>query len=333
MKDNEDNRFLLPGGPRFRPLSPCHRRVARLSVSTLYTTLATFAALCLLALIGSSGVASLLDVLGDPVKRHEAKLLWWDAWVLGRITEEELMALNVGCRDFLLGPWYPRAVKLEDAQMIALSKNATQGGGAAEVEEEADADLGASIETDIATIPKNIYYLHYNEEFTTFRYLCSIESAARRNPAHTVTIHAANAPDFETKLQPWRSTVPRSISSRVRISDLKYEHYFRNTPLEEWYKREEWKKSHWVGQNLGNAYRLALLWHEGGMYMDLDIIMMNPLEGVGRAMAREDHKINNAALHFPAKDPFLWDLMEEFVEHFNGYAWWVSRADKPHGAM
>ena len=59
-----------------------------------------------------------------------------------------------------------------------------------------------------------------------------------------------------------------------------------------------------------------------GAYMDLDIININGLDGLGRMLAKEDSgKINNAAFQFPAKDEFVWDMMEEFVRKFNGMIW------------
>ena len=60
------------------------------------------------------------------------------------------------------------------------------------------------------------------------------------------------------------------------------------------------------------------------MYLDLDIITIAELvqqkDGVkvpmGRFAAVEDgSNINNAAMRFPMHDPFLWDLMEDFVTH------------------
>lgn len=72
------------------------------------------------------------------------------------------------------------------------------------------------------------------------------------------------------------------------------------------------------------------MWKLGGTYLDLDIIATNPLESLvdgklkplGRFIAREEsEQLNNAAMRFPKEDPFVWVLMENFVEKFDGYTW------------
>ncbi len=65
--------------------------------------------------------------------------------------------------------------------------------------------------------------------------------------------------------------------------------------------------------------------------MDLDIISVNPISDhkngktvpLARFIAKEEpEQLNNAALRFPEKDPFVWALMESFVNHWNGYTWY-----------
>lgn len=114
------------------------------------------------------------------------------------------------------------------------------------------------------------------------------------------------------------------FKSRLNISQLDYNKYFKDTPLASWYTSNVFKKSHWVLQNLGNAFRLAALWKLGGIYMDMDIIVLNSVKGriLGRTAAREDTtRVNNAVLCFPSKDPFIWASMEVFVNNFQGYSW------------
>ena len=111
-------------------------------------------------------------------------------------------------------------------------------------------------------IPPQIVYLHYNPRIGTPRYLCSVESAARQNPSHRIVIHAANVTDFNESLTEWRRRFGKA-SARVAVVKMDYEKYFAGTPLWRWWASGTYKKSSWVGQNLGNAYRLAVVWHEG----------------------------------------------------------------------
>jgi lactosylceramide 4-alpha-galactosyltransferase len=96
-----------------------------------------------------------------------------------------------------------------------------------------------------------------------------------------------------------------------------------------------------VKQNLGNAFRLAVLWKFGGTYFDLDIISSNPLmqnmpdgsiQPLGRFIAKQEKEtLNNAAMRFPMvifdlisnikNDLMLWEIMVEFVRGWDGWKW------------
>ncbi|KAJ3327810.1 Alpha-1,4-N-acetylglucosaminyltransferase [Blyttiomyces sp. JEL0837] len=188
-------------------------------------------------------------------------------------------------------------------------------------------------ESEQETIPKEINFIHYNDELETPRYLCSLESAARHNPDHQITLHAKNAESLRKNLTVWMEAahlidpipVPGGGSgkskssqqvSRLNIIEM------TKTPLEGWYRNKTFEKSHWVLQNLGNAIRMGILWNRGGVYLDLDIISLNPVSGIGRSLAMQDKDFfNNAFFSFPKGDPFMWLLMQEFVEGFRGYVW------------
>ncbi|TPX66383.1 hypothetical protein SpCBS45565_g04518 [Spizellomyces sp. 'palustris'] len=235
------------------------------------------------------------------------KLLWWDAWYLGRISEQDVAELPIGCLDFSLNSFArgERHISPDDNER-SVTDGTVQPTAA---EQEAHAS-------------SNIIFLHFNKKLSTFRYLCSVESAAHMNTKHSISIHAENVMDFETKLQGWRSAVGPEIAGRVHIKPLEYDEYFADTPLEEWWKSGSYNNSYWVGQNLGNAYRLAAVYKEGGTYLDMDIISLNSLGAAGRYVAREQiDVINNAALSFPKGDGLLWAIMEEFVAGWNGYLW------------
>ncbi|KAI9105886.1 hypothetical protein DFS34DRAFT_601331 [Phlyctochytrium arcticum] len=181
---------------------------------------------------------------------------------------------------------------------------------------------GQDLSTIYIPIPKRIFFLHYNPKLTVHRYLCAIESAARINPDHVIMIYAANVFDFETNLAGWRREVGSQVADRVHVRRLQYASVFKNTPLEPWFIEKRYRNSSWVEQNLGNAFRLAKLYHDGGVYFDMDIISLNPLDGIGRSAAREQvNQLNNAALSFPPRDPLLWLTMENFVKGWNGNIW------------
>ncbi|KAJ3417443.1 Lactosylceramide 4-alpha-galactosyltransferase [Chytridiales sp. JEL 0842] len=175
----------------------------------------------------------------------------------------------------------------------------------------------------IASIPKQLFFIHYNDKLTNPRYLCSLESAAAQNPEHKIIVYARNTTGFRTSIERWKGEVLGvNGTGRFEVRELIWDDGMKGTPLQEWYRSGTYKKSNWVRQNLGNALRLALLWKFGGVYLDMDIISMNPISGVGRSLGKQDSFwFNNAFLSFPKADPFMWQLMEEFVAGFRGYIW------------
>ncbi|KAL3902192.1 MAG: hypothetical protein SGCHY_000043 [Lobulomycetales sp.] len=179
-------------------------------------------------------------------------------------------------------------------------------------------------------IPDLIHFLSYNSNLRTARYICSLESALTMNPGHLVYIYTPDPEKMALELSQWLFRMPLAEKNLVIIK-IDYAAYFQGTPMQAWYKEKLHEKSWWVDQNLGNAFRLAILWKLGGTYLDMDIISVNPLtwttlDGkfvpMGRFIAREEpEQLNNAALRFPKNDPMVWQLMQNFVDKFDGYKW------------
>ena len=85
-------------------------------------------------------------------------------------------------------------------------------------------------------------------------------------------------------------------------------------------------------QNWANALRLAILYHYGGVYMDLDVVSVAPIPALGAAITCEIddrggkvgwcHRWNNEILSFPSqKDQCLEHIMSEFRSSFNNCKW------------
>ncbi|KAI8616655.1 nucleotide-diphospho-sugar transferase [Chytriomyces sp. MP71] len=205
-----------------------------------------------------------------------------------------------------------------------LDKNCLAFAQAAAAETPAPSHVG---EPDSSDIPSTIHFLFYNARFEPphIRYLCALESAARHNQQHTVLLHARDPVAFHTATRAWRASLPSAIRARIRIEALDFPRTFSDTPLEPWHAQQTHLQSKWVDQNLGNAFRLAVVYKRGGVYLDLDIISVNALSArgvLGRSLAMQDKDaMNNAFLAFPSGDAFVWVAMEEFVHGFNGNVW------------
>ncbi|KAJ3061450.1 Lactosylceramide 4-alpha-galactosyltransferase [Podochytrium sp. JEL0797] len=171
-------------------------------------------------------------------------------------------------------------------------------------------------------VPHNLFFLHYNKHLDNPRYLCALESAARHNPDHKITLFAKNADSFKQDIKLWLDRIDAHMAERLVIEELNWASGMVGTPLESWWANEVYKDSSWVEQNLGNAFRMGVLWKYGGVYLDLDIVSLNPVGGLGRAISMQDKEwFNNAIFSMEKEDAFAWKMMEEFVDGFKGHIW------------
>ncbi|KAK4296514.1 hypothetical protein Pmani_030990, partial [Petrolisthes manimaculis] len=60
--------------------------------------------------------------------------------------------------------------------------------------------------------------------------------------------------------------------------------------LEDWYGRRAWQDSYWPQSHFNDALRWLLLWKYGGVYLDLDVVVLRPLTRLTNMAARESHK-------------------------------------------
>lgn len=84
-----------------------------------------------------------------------------------------------------------------------------------------------------------------------------------------------------------------------------------------------------ITQNLSNLLRLVLLYKYGGIYLDVDVLVLKDVSGLKNCVgiqavderARIWTSLNNAVMIFDQKHPLLLKLIEEFTTHFDGNAW------------
>lgn len=107
----------------------------------------------------------------------------------------------------------------------------------------------------------------------------------------------------------------------------------KNTPVETWL--EEMKTgtrdpgSIPLSQNLANLMRLVMLYKYGGVYLDMDVIVLRDFtelrNAVGAqsvdAVSKEWTRLNGAVMVFDVNHPLLHDFLEEFALTFDGNRW------------
>jgi len=213
------------------------------------------------------------------------------------------------------------------------------------------ADGGAPALDGFDGIPRHVFFIHYYDKLTNPLYLCAIESFLVRNPGHRAIVYAKDADDFSLQLDRILSDDSKggavaatlaTLRERVVVRKVKFARAFRGTPLQDWYDSGQWKQSKRPVLDLCDAMRLALLYSIGGTYLDLDIMSLNRLDGLGRAMAAVDEGathagylmtqalqapwgglffIGNALFRFPPKDPFILAVMRELPRQYDPSQW------------
>ncbi|XP_058763308.1 uncharacterized protein LOC131636717 [Vicia villosa] len=82
-------------------------------------------------------------------------------------------------------------------------------------------------------------------------------------------------------------------------------------------------------QNLSNLIRLAILYKYGGVYLDMDFILLKPLNGLRNCIGAQSMdlgfkhwtRLNNAVLIFDKNHPLLLRFIDEFALTFDGNKW------------
>ncbi|KAK8765077.1 hypothetical protein V5799_032317 [Amblyomma americanum] len=112
------------------------------------------------------------------------------------------------------------------------------------------------------------------------RFACAVESAARLHPGwtvHLLSTSGGNATHKDTS-GPFVDVL-RSIPNVV-LSYIKPVEEFQGTPLEAWYRSGVLNKSSHPVEHLADALRLAVLYKRGGVYLDLDVVVIRPLDSL-----------------------------------------------------
>lgn len=132
----------------------------------------------------------------------------------------------------------------------------------------------------------------------------------------------------EEILRPYRN---RGFRVMAAAPDLRY--LFKKTSAEQWLRKI---KSGDIdpgevpfAQNLSNILRLAVLYKYGGVYIDVDMILLRSFSGLKNAIGAQSidpqtgewNRLNNAVLVFDKRHSLLLKFIQEFALTFDGNRW------------
>ncbi len=175
----------------------------------------------------------------------------------------------------------------------------------------------------------NIFFIETSgRPCLTARQACGIESAARANPKATITLYMEkNLIDNLPKDNAQKIKVECEITDaffkqfqNVRIIREDLLDYLEGTPFWEFYQTGPFNKSTTPLVHRSDLIRVALLWKIGGVYLDLDCIVMCPLDSlnntVGTVRDFISNWVENGVMAFTAGHPFLYFLMKSMILDF-----------------
>ncbi|XP_050093557.1 lactosylceramide 4-alpha-galactosyltransferase-like [Anopheles aquasalis] len=138
--------------------------------------------------------------------------------------------------------------------------------------------------TDELAQYSNVYFIETSEPFKSVasfeaRHACAIESAARANPTKNIVVLLATWEDFtdsEQILVP--DIVPLRRYQNVYFRRLALGQFAQDSGIEQILKEKQLYQRDNGAADLSELLRLAVLFRYGGIYLDLDVITLKPLD-------------------------------------------------------
>ncbi|XP_049803111.1 lactosylceramide 4-alpha-galactosyltransferase-like isoform X2 [Schistocerca nitens] len=151
------------------------------------------------------------------------------------------------------------------------------------------------------------------------RQACAVESAVRHNPGRPVyVLHTCEAPI-------WGLSLPAGATA-VHVT---LEEFLRDTPLyTTLIEYAALANSAWPVHHASDVMRVIALWKYGGLYLDLDFVVLRNLSELGEdwAGAEDNITVANSAMHMSARPGSAGqEMAKAFIEtlqtDFDGQQW------------
>ncbi|XP_054272740.1 lactosylceramide 4-alpha-galactosyltransferase-like [Macrosteles quadrilineatus] len=203
-------------------------------------------------------------------------------------------------------PRHPRLTKLEDIKPSSLNV--------------------FFIETRCGTTEQMKKYASYSGVVMNARQICSVESTAKLNPSRPIYIlHTCPLDDDFYQKSP-RFVQELMSYPNVHMVYLDMEEFFLRTNVEELYFGGRFEESRHPIEHVSDVVRLLTLWKYGGTYMDIDVVSIRPLDGLGSNYAgwQDERTIASGVLNF---DPagfghqILTECLDDLRFNFDPREW------------
>lgn len=152
------------------------------------------------------------------------------------------------------------------------------------------------------------------------RQACAVESAAKMNP-HSNVYLLFPSPISEAKYLQEQVELLKSYDN-VKLMYINTKTFFDGTPLEQWYKTGKIKSSYYPLSHMSDILRYVILWKYGGIYLDLDVVVLRSFETMTNfAGAETVNAVAAGVLSFSHNHEVAKLAVEDIRNNFKGYDW------------
>lgn len=157
-----------------------------------------------------------------------------------------------------------------------------------------------------------------NTSHFTAREACAVESVARLHPSNPVRLlYIADTFNLSNPL------VNLLLKYKnVRFSHVDLDTMMKGSPLEPWIEKRPWEKSPFNVSHLSDVMRTLLMWKYGGVYLDLDVVALRPLDDLTNAIGQQSTDyVAAGVLMFEKNHPAVNASIYELLSTYSSYRW------------
>lgn len=159
------------------------------------------------------------------------------------------------------------------------------------------------------------------------REACAIESAAKMHPEYLIYVLFAGR--IAIDLNGNSTKIVRNLleaNKNVHFRRLDVVKFAEGTPMEVFFKSGRYKNSKHLPTHLADILRLVTLWKYGGLYFDLDVVVIKNHAELGESFLVKslNRMLMSGTMQFGGHGighTFVEDCLKDLVKHFRGGSW------------
>ncbi|CAM1331839.1 Uncharacterised protein g10695 [Pycnogonum litorale] len=164
---------------------------------------------------------------------------------------------------------------------------------------------------------KNVFFIESSGGNTlNARQACAVESASRHHENLNITVYVTSAEGLSSNDS--YTGIVKSLAN-VGIERVDVESAVEGSPLQEWIARDYWRYSYFMTEQLSDIIRYVLLWRHGGIYLDLDVIVIRDMANLTNCAAMDDgDQVTNAVLVYSKRNRIISECMKMIPTAWTG---------------